>query len=85
MTALLGPKWDPKPEGSGALPQMAGQCLPGASQQPISMPSRHPPALSLKAVSPEIPESFHTHLDIVLPRLWQPVFGKLGEGVLGRG
>lgn len=65
----------------------APQQMPG---RPASLegPSAHLHAqqtfsgLDLGAVLPRVT---HTHLDRILLRLWKPVFGKLGEGGLGRG
>lgn len=82
MVVLSGPKWDPTSEGSEALWQMPGRPTSLEGRWPLSMASRSPLAQPW-GLCPS--ESSHTHLDWVFPRLWQPVFGKLGEGGLGRG
>lgn len=65
-----------------ALQQMPGRPTSLRAPWPFSVLSRRPLARPWELCHPE---SSHTHLDCVLPRLWQPVFGKLGEGGLGRG
>lgn len=82
VVVLSGPTCDSKSEGSGAREQMPGRPTSPEGPWPLSMPSRRPLAQPWGLCHPE---SSRTHLDWVLPRLWQPVFGKLGEGGLGRG
>lgn len=74
---LSGLKWNPRSEDQGSY----SRCQRGPPPS-LSMPSRRPLARPWGLCHPE---SSHTHLDWVRPRLWQPVFGKLGEGGLGRG
>lgn len=78
----MGPTWGPKPEGSGHCSRSQGGPAPWRAPWPFSV---HSGSLLGRPRGLCHPESSHTHLDWVLLRLWQPVFGKLGEGGLGRG
>lgn len=83
MVVLLGSTWDPKTEGPGALQQIPGRppSPEGPSVRLSAQQASAGPALG--AVLPKV-----TSHPLGLgppPGLWEPVFGKLGEGGLGLG